>query len=71
MNNLIALIDGKKSYIIGTIAVIVGGLFLFHVVTPDQLQAYAKMVADAIGSGFILAGFGFIAVRSALKKLLP
>ena len=70
MQAFLNLIDGKKSYIVGGLAVIIGGLFLFGVVTPDQLQAYAKMIADAIGSGFVLAGLGFIALRSALNKLL-
>lgn len=58
MKAVLEFLDGKKTYIVGALVVIVSGLYAQGYITKEQYDA-------ALG---FLGGLGAITLRSALKK---
>jgi hypothetical protein len=65
MKSFLALIDGRKSYIVAFAGIAFGILTIFGVVTGDQLQEWASVIGGAI----ILVAAAIGTIRSAIGKI--
>lgn len=59
MQNFIAWLDGKKTFISSGIAAAIGLSYIFDLITTEQFKSLLTLAG----------AFGLVGIRSALKKL--